>query len=133
MLSYEITLQEILKPCSHQTYDFCCCTIYCLGSIESRLLTKSQTPGKAQVSCRMIVQKTYMPCGVRPKNVQDIARRLHVSSATVLRIARTQSCLATIERHAQLQKAAEGILHDGHAFIVGTTEKIYNSQWKNNF
>ena len=113
MLSYEITLQEILKPCSHQTYDFCCCTICCLGSIESRLLTKSQTPGKAQVSCRMIVQKTYMPCGVRPKNVQDFARRLHVSSATVLRFAKTQSCPATIERHARLQNTAVGTPHEG--------------------
>ena len=81
----------------------------------------------------MIVQKTYMPCGVRPKNVQDFARRLHVSSATVLRIARTHSCLATIARRTRLQKAAVGTPHEGLVFIVALQNKMYNSQRKTSF
>ena len=36
----------------------------------------------------MIVQQTYVSCGIRPKNVQDFAKRSHFSPATVLRIAR---------------------------------------------
>lgn len=36
----------------------------------------------------MIVQQTYVSCDIRPKNVQDFAKRSHFSPATVERIAR---------------------------------------------
>lgn len=69
-----------------------------------------------QGSYRVTFQRMYIPCGDRPKDVQDFARRSHVVSATVLRISRKplrhpQNCIATIERRAQFPKTAVGTPH----------------------
>ena len=86
-------------------------TIFKLQSVNSFM--KSQTSLTTQRSCRMKVQQTYAPRGFRPINVHDFAKRSHFSSATVCKkaVRHPQNCLSTIERSAQHQKAAVGILN----------------------
>ena len=101
----------------HMTF---CRTIPCLRSIVVRLLTKSQTQG----SCRMIVQQTYVPCDVRPKNVDDFARSSHVRTATVLRIARKPWGI-----HRIVLRPSKGAVRWSFAL----RNKMYNSQRNTKF
>ena len=87
----KLNIKSLLPRCNHAYLSAVyikhmtfCRMIPCMRSFVVRLLTKSQTQG----SCRMIVQQTYVPCDVRPKNVHDFARSSHVRTATVLRIVR---------------------------------------------
>ena len=77
-----------LMPCSHQDVRFFLSYDFLTVVSRSQIPEKSQTSRKAQGRCSMVLQHKYVPCSVRPKTVLDFVRRSHVSSATVLRIAR---------------------------------------------
>ena len=80
-------------------------------------------------SCRVIVQQTYMLCGVRSKNARELHKWLSSQlSKSLNKRKKIAKHLATIERHARLQKTAVGTTHGDFAFIICTKNKLYNSE-----